>query len=130
MARISLRLFFAAAAMLAWGNAPAVADEDLPFLGTWDCEVATFTSIPDVPPNFDLVVTDFDLGREASGADCIAHVRALSGRNVPAIIMTGHDVRRVQEQLGDEEIPILSKPVQPAELRSLLVALKLKSLAA
>ena len=40
--------------------------------------------------------------------------------------MTGHDVRRVQEQVGDSEIPILSKPVQPAELRSLLVALKLK----
>jgi len=99
-------------------------------LKKWGCEVATFTSIPDVSPNFDLVVTDFDLGREASGADCIAHVRALSGRNVPAIIMTGHDVRRVQEQLGDEEIPILSKPVQPAELRSLLVALKQKALAA
>lgn len=96
-------------------------------LKKWGCEVATFNSIPDVSPNFDLVVTDFDLGREASGADCIAHVRALSGRNVPAIIMTGHDVRRVQEQLGDEEIPILSKPVQPAELRSLLVALKLQA---
>ncbi|SDH84509.1 Signal transduction histidine kinase [Pseudomonas flavescens] len=99
-------------------------------LKKWGCEVATFTSLPDVSPDFDLVVTDFDLGREASGADCIKHVRALSGRNVPAIIMTGHDVRRVQEQLGDDNIPILSKPVQPAELRSLLVALKLASRAA
>ncbi len=99
-------------------------------LKKWGCEVATFTSLPNVSPDFDLVVTDFDLGREASGADCIAHVRALSGRNVPAIIMTGHDVRRVQEQLGDDDIPILSKPVQPAELRSLLVALKLKTQAA
>jgi CheY-like chemotaxis protein len=99
-------------------------------LTKWGCDVATFTSLPDVSTDFDLVVTDFDLGREASGADCINHVRALSGRNVPAIIMTGHDVRRVQEQLADENIPILSKPVQPAELRSLLVALKLGSQAA
>lgn len=96
-------------------------------LKKWGCEVATFTSLPEVSPDFDLVITDFDLGRDASGADCINHVRALSGRNVPAIIMTGHDVRRVQEQLGDDDIPILSKPVQPAELRSLLVALKLKA---
>jgi hypothetical protein len=51
MARISLRLFFAAAAMLAWGNAPAMADEDLPFLGTWDCEVATFTFTRDTYDN-------------------------------------------------------------------------------
>ena len=99
-------------------------------LNKWGCEVDTFTSLPDVSRDFDLVITDFDLGREASGADCINHVRALTGRNVPAIIMTGHDVRRVQEQLGDEDIPILSKPVQPAELRSLLVALKLRARAA
>lgn len=95
-------------------------------LQKWGCEVATFSTLPDASAHFDLVVTDFDLGTEASGADCIQHVRRSSGRKVPAIIMTGHDVRRVQEQVGDSDIPILSKPVQPAELRSLLVALKLK----
>ena len=96
-------------------------------LKKWGCEVVTFSTLPDVSTPFDLVVTDFDLGTEASGADCIEHVRRSSGRNVPAIIMTGHDIRRVQEQVGDSDIPILSKPVQPAELRSLLVALKLKA---
>lgn len=99
-------------------------------LKKWGCVVDTHTSLPDVAGDIDLVVTDFDLGLEASGADCIAHVRALTARQVPAIIMTGHDVRRVQEAVGDDEIPILSKPVQPAELRSLLVALKLKAQAA
>ncbi|OLU34679.1 hybrid sensor histidine kinase/response regulator [Pseudomonas sp. PA15(2017)] len=96
-------------------------------LKKWGCVVDTYTSLPDVAADIDLVVTDFDLGLEASGADCIAHVRALAARQVPAIIMTGHDVRRVQEAVGDDAIPILSKPVQPAELRSLLVALKLKA---
>lgn len=99
-------------------------------LKKWGCVVETHTSLPDVAADIDLVVTDFDLGLEASGADCIAHVRALAARQVPAIIMTGHDVRRVQEAVGDDQIPILSKPVQPAELRSLLVALKLKAQAA
>ncbi|SHL15376.1 ATP-binding response regulator [Phytopseudomonas punonensis] len=99
-------------------------------LKKWGCSVDTFTSLPDTSRDFDLVITDFDLGLEASGADCIKHVRALSGRNIPAIIMTGHDVRRVQEAVGDDDIPILSKPVQPAELRSLLVALKLRTRAA
>ncbi|XXF08121.1 hybrid sensor histidine kinase/response regulator [Pseudomonas sp. D2-3] len=99
-------------------------------LKKWGCVVDTHTSLPEVAADIDLVVTDFDLGLEASGADCIAHVRALAARQVPAIIMTGHDVRRVQEAVGDDQIPILSKPVQPAELRSLLVALKLKAQAA
>jgi signal transduction histidine kinase len=99
-------------------------------LQKWGCEVSSFSGLPDASKHFDLVVTDFDLGTEASGADCIHHLRRGSGRDVPAIIMTGHDVRRVQEQLGDNEIPILSKPVQPAELRSLLVALKLRLKAA
>ncbi|MFH6600382.1 ATP-binding protein [Ectopseudomonas khazarica] len=99
-------------------------------LRKWGCEVATFDALPDASMHFDLVVTDFDLGTEVSGADCIRHLRRHSGREVPAIIMTGHDVRRVQEQVGDGNTPILSKPVQPAELRSLLVALKLKLKAA
>ncbi|MGE8295800.1 MAG: hybrid sensor histidine kinase/response regulator [Pseudomonas sp.] len=99
-------------------------------LQKWGCEVSSFSGLPDASKHFDLVVTDFDLGTEASGADCIQHLRRGSGRDVPAIIMTGHDVRRVQQQLGDNEIPILSKPVQPAELRSLLVALKLRLKAA
>ena len=95
-------------------------------LQKWGCQVETFVSIPDTLNLFDLVITDFDLGTTASGADCIAHVRQLSGRDIPAIIMTGHDVRRVQEAVNDDGIPVLPKPVHPAELRSLLVALKLE----
>jgi signal transduction histidine kinase len=95
-------------------------------LRKWGCEVATFSGLPDASMRFDLLITDFDLGTEVSGADCIRHLRQNTGRDVPAIIMTGHDVRRVQEQMGDSATPVLSKPVQPAELRSLLLALKLR----
>ena len=35
-----------AAALLAFLPATASASDDLPFLGTWDCEVATFTFTP------------------------------------------------------------------------------------
>lgn len=91
-------------------------------LEKWGCHVETYASLPDATTPFDLIITDFDLGSEASGADCIAYVRQLSGRDIPAVILTGHDVRRVQDAVNDEEIPVLSKPVHPAELRSLLVA--------
>ncbi len=109
-----------------------IEDDDNVLLATatllqkWGCNVDTYTSIPRSHNPYDLVITDFDLDTEASGADCITYVRQLSGRNIPAIIVTGHDVRRLQEAVNDPAIPVLPKPVHPAELRSLLVALKLE----
>ena len=72
----------------------------------------------------DLVITDFDLDRSASGADCIAYLNRLQGRRIPAIVVTGHDIPQVQQALGDAEIPVLAKPVRPAELRALLLAFR------
>ena len=36
-----------AVALVALGSLPAAADDALPFIGTWDCEVATFTFTKD-----------------------------------------------------------------------------------
>ncbi|PLP58192.1 hybrid sensor histidine kinase/response regulator, partial [Mesorhizobium loti] len=69
--------------------------------------------------------TDFDLGGGIVGADFIREVRRQAGRDVPAIVMTGHDENRVREELGQQDIPILSKPVRPSELRSTMIALSL-----
>lgn len=93
-------------------------------LEKWGCHVQTATTIPDKDVQCDLVISDFDLDTEASGADCIAYLRQMSGSNVPALLITGHDKQRVEEAMNDVTIPVLSKPVQPAELRSVLTALK------
>ncbi|RYF51291.1 MAG: response regulator, partial [Cytophagaceae bacterium] len=93
-------------------------------LQKWGCQVQTATTIPDGDVQCDLVISDFDLNTEASGADCIAYMRQLSGSNIPAMLITGHDKQRVEDAVGDPTIPVLSKPVRPAELRSMLTALK------
>lgn len=93
-------------------------------LRSWGCEVTTATGIPRGAVACDLVITDFDLDRSASGADCIAYLNRLQGRRIPAIVVTGHDIPRVQQALGDGEIPVLAKPVRPAELRALLLAFR------
>jgi len=93
-------------------------------LRSWGCEVTTATSIPSGAVSCDLVITDFDLDRSASGADCIAYLNRLQGRRIPAIVVTGHDIPQVQQALGDAEIPVLAKPVRPAELRALLLAFR------
>ncbi|WP_336434104.1 hybrid sensor histidine kinase/response regulator [Stutzerimonas stutzeri] len=95
-------------------------------LQRWGCRVTSATTIPNGPVECDLVITDFDLDAQASGADCIAYLRRLSGWQIPAVVISGHDVARVEQAVADPGVPVLAKPVHPAELRSLLASLKLQ----
>lgn len=90
-------------------------------LRKWGCTVQAETAIPSVLHHCDLLITDFDLGGRMTGTECIARVRQLAGWKVPAVVMTGHAPSRVIEDIADSDIPILSKPVRPAELRSAIL---------
>ncbi|SDW82220.1 hypothetical protein SAMN05444064_10792 [Pseudomonas syringae] len=94
-------------------------------LRKWGCDVQTASAIPQASVDCDLVVTDFDLDRSATGADYIRYLSELHGRRIPAIVITGHELQHVQQSLNDPQIPVLSKPVRPAELRSLLMSFKM-----
>lgn len=94
-------------------------------LRKWGCIVQAETGAELSVVQCDLVVTDFDLGGGMVGADFIQEVRRRSGSAIPAIVMTGHDENRVREELGQQDTPILSKPVRPSELRSTMIALSL-----
>jgi len=64
--------------------------------------------------------SDYDLGNHATGIECIDQLREQRGWAVPALILTGHDVEKIQAALHDRQIAILSKPVRPTELRGTL----------
>ncbi|MBB4010416.1 hybrid sensor histidine kinase/response regulator [Allorhizobium taibaishanense] len=91
-------------------------------LRKWGCDVQTALTPPDKVGTLDLLITDFDLGNGITGKECIEQVQRLAGRTVPTVVMTGHDRDRVREELATPDVPILAKPVRPAELRSLLLA--------
>jgi signal transduction histidine kinase/CheY-like chemotaxis protein len=93
-------------------------------LGRWGCQVQAESSAKGLSSDCDVIVADYDLGPEATGLDCIDSLRAQRGRQVPALIMTGHDIERIQAAVHDRNIAILSKPVRPAELRAALRALR------
>ncbi|GFM52194.1 hybrid sensor histidine kinase/response regulator [Pseudomonas cichorii] len=99
-------------------------------LRKWGCDVQTASAIPRTSVDCDLVVTDFDLDRSATGADCIAYLSQLHGRRIPAIVITGHELQHVRQSLNDPQIPVLSKPLRPAELRSLLLSFRMRLLRA
>lgn len=90
-------------------------------LQSWGCSVQAEATIPDQVEQCDLLITDYDLGGGVTGADCILAVRAMLGRDVAAVVMTGHDEAKVRAEITDDRIPVLSKPMRPAELRSIVL---------
>ncbi len=93
-------------------------------LERWGCVVQAEWSAENLVTDCDILVADYDLGTHATGIECIDAVRRQRGWAVPAMIVTGHDVERIQAALHDRQIAILSKPVHPAELRTMLRALR------
>jgi signal transduction histidine kinase/CheY-like chemotaxis protein len=91
-------------------------------LDGWDCKTSAFSTVPDNVDNVDLIITDYDLGGGKTGAECISIMRERCGRQIPAIIVTGHDENRIAREVDDPQISVLKKPVRPAELRSAIVA--------
>ena len=93
-------------------------------LERWGCVVQAELSGQDLMTDCDIIVADYDLGTHATGIECIDDVRKRRGWAVPAMIITGHDVEKIQAALHNRQIAILSKPVRPAELRATLRALR------
>lgn len=92
-------------------------------LANWGCDVTTLSGPPSTGVPCDVVVTDFDLGREATGVECLARLERWHGRALPAIVLTGHAPERVRSVLPNRHIPLLSKPVRPADLQRLIAEL-------
>lgn len=103
-----------------------VLDATADLLRGWGCEVKAYTGIPSAPIDCDLIITDFDIGGSVTGADCVNSIRHQNSRLIPAIMMTGHDEVRVIQMIDDESIPVLKKPVRPAELRSTINTVRVR----
>lgn len=98
-------------------------------LSSWGCECDTAGTIGEAlimaqlqPP--DIVISDYRLREERTGAQAIAAIRELLGTPVPALMVTGDTApERLREALSSR-IPLLHKPV-PADLlyRSLVEVL-------
>jgi CheY-like chemotaxis protein len=91
-------------------------------LGKWGCVVTPHTRPPAQKTDCDLIITDFDLADAGTAREGIALVRRAEGRNIPAVIITGHSEEEVRGLIDDDTVPILPKPVRPAKLRSIITA--------
>lgn len=68
----------------------------------------------------DILLVDRRLGAGLDGGvDVIRQLRGLSGRNTPAILMTG-DIANIEEEVAGLGIHVMLKPVAPDDLRHML----------
>jgi CheY-like chemotaxis protein len=68
----------------------------------------------------DAVLCDYRLPRDETGSDVIRRLRAHTGVDLPAALITGDTAPERIREAKDSSVPLLYKPVQPARLRALL----------
>lgn len=97
-------------------------------LQNWGCEVDTASSIEQALVLAQLqapevLISDYRLRSQRTGAQAIAEVRSLLGTAVPALLITGDTApERLREALS-VSVPLLHKPLAPGDLHQALVRL-------
>ncbi|MBB4101505.1 PAS domain-containing hybrid sensor histidine kinase/response regulator [Allorhizobium borbori] len=107
-------------------NEQAILDGMSMLISGWGCVVQTAGSVealdtvfadnPDAP---DLVIADYHLD-DGSGIGAILRLRALYGRDIPALLITADRTQEVRGEAEKHHIGLQHKPVRPAALRAYL----------
>ena len=95
----------------------------LALLEKWGCKVEAHSDGEGTTSECDMIIADFDLGTKISGLEFIAAIREQHGWQVPAMIMTGHEIERTRHLSKSRNISVMAKPVRPPELRAVLLEL-------
>ena len=95
-------------------------------LGGWGCSVVTAGSFAEAAGQFaagtapDIILVDYHLDEGETGDVVIEQLRARFGLRVPAVMISADRGEALKAQLDAADIPLLNKPVKPAQLRALL----------
>ncbi len=96
-------------------------------LDQWGCDVRAVNSFNDAAGVLisrdwqpELIITDFYLGGEVTGADIVALSRRQAEFLVPVIIVTGDTGPGRLKEMQALNCPVMHKPIQPMKLRALL----------
>ncbi|WP_218565244.1 hybrid sensor histidine kinase/response regulator [Pseudomonas sp. o96-267] len=99
-------------------------------LGEWGCQCRAAETITDALALLEewapeLLVSDYRLRESHTGAQAIEMLRQAQGHSVPALLITGDTATQRLREATASGIPLLHKPVSPAQLyRALLTSLK------
>lgn len=113
------------ACVLVIDNEPTILAGMQAVLEGWGCQVLTapdsreaLAAVQDRP--IDLLLADYHLADGDTGDCVVQRVRSACGRNIPAAIITADRTPELKDGLTAAGLPILTKPVKPAQLRALM----------
>ena len=72
----------------------------------------------------DLIIADQHLNDNERGTSIIRIVRQLTGRRIPAIVVTADPSERLWKMADQGRLEVMQKPVKPAQLRALMTHLR------
>ncbi|WP_246542425.1 ATP-binding response regulator [Collimonas antrihumi] len=98
----------------------------LQLLRDWGCKCEAVESIEEALVSArahrpDIVISDFRLRKQDTGAQAIAALRAEFGKDLPALLITGDTAPERLRDARASGIPLLHKPVAPSQLYRRLV---------
>jgi signal transduction histidine kinase len=94
-------------------------------LDSWYCEVLSYTSANDAlnacnDNSIDVMLIDFNLGGGFNGDVLINKIRGKTGKNIPALILTGQTHPQKLAKLNKNNFNILHKPIDSKKLKKAL----------
>ena len=97
-------------------------------LSQWGCKVNSASSIEQALARAqehkpDIVISDYRLREQRTGAQAITELRALLGMHLPALIITGDTAPERLREAMSSGVPLLHKPLKPDALYQALVDL-------
>jgi Na+/proline symporter/signal transduction histidine kinase/ActR/RegA family two-component response regulator len=98
-------------------------------LERWGCRVWTFTGLAAIEtaraalPAPDIVLADYHLDGD-DGLDAIGRLRRMFGAELAAVLVTADRSGEVRAAAEALDVPVLNKPVKPAQLRSLMTRMR------
>ena len=114
------------------GMRVVVADDDVETLNAtealleqWGCSVSAFDEFPEDPIDCDLVLSDFEFKMGKTLADHSADLDHFIERGAAIVVVSGHHPDEIERTLKSRATMVLAKPARPAELRSVLMAVKM-----
>ncbi|WP_437880200.1 ATP-binding response regulator [Pseudomonas sp. LRF_L74] len=98
----------------------------LQLLGNWGCECRAAEHIDEALQQVadwpvQMLISDYRLREHRTGAQAISQVRAAVGYPLPALIITGDTAPERLREARSSGVPLLHKPVSPAQLARALI---------
>ncbi len=91
-------------------------------LERWGCRVQVSQDWHDlIDASMDVLICDFEISPEKTGLDVIKDMVARPSGAPPTIMISGNTSAELRRETAARSIPLLHKPIRPAQLRSALL---------